>query len=545
MPTPRGLSSLVTILAFPVSSQAILSIATCQATIASALLQDPTLAHNLSIFTEIPATATNGSLTIFGCQAYCAPHQPRMNADCGNRLFQWFLPALFLVFGVATPPTCWRWQVWTALRPIADPFDAILSVGHRLSVCDRCYWKAGNVADVILREGRSGGRHGRREECRLRKSIALIFYTFPTVVPSVGLEKSLTSLSAIILSSPLPTPNLTPLIYDTAAKLAEDRTRGLAQAWFTVISCITGFVLATVPPLGGSSPSGSMVAAALVLAPLARDVLLGHAIGEVGSHHRAYVMLKEFVDGCQGADNGLMKEMDDAIVRADGEEATGKLVLTAGTSWYQPRRNLAEEQVHIRTWRRAVGMMLLLADTLTSVAAAAGALAAPPSYLNNRHFLLLGILGAWISSAGATSLLRRYHSVGPSSRIRRLGCLVVGKDLVLGAAVPLLFSATTCGWLSNCKLWSNYYNLRSSPRIPLDNSIAFAWNDSILYPALVCSCLGMKIATYLLLRWWVFRQAFAVLASGSSVLSSGGFLRPISSEKTQRTVPFRRHTTQS
>ncbi len=99
-----------------------------------------------------------------------------------------------------------------------------------------------------------------------------------------------------------------------------------------------------------------------------------------------------------------------------------------------------------------------------------------------------------------------------SRNLERLGLIIVVKDLFLAVTISVLFSATTCGWLSTCRLWSNYYG-HGGPRIPLDNSAAFARNDSVLYPALVCTCMILNVLTYVVLRWLVFRKALEVIGN--------------------------------
>ncbi|KAF7361324.1 hypothetical protein MSAN_01165000 [Mycena sanguinolenta] len=443
------LLAAIYIISLSTPSLAIISTVVCQQIMADALLQDPGLAYNDTVFWQTPANAENGSLTIFGCETYCAPGQPRMEPDCGNRLFQWLLPALFMAVSIAPPPVGWCYQVWTNLRPIADPFDAVLSVSHLLSVCQRCHRDAGTLLRKLEKRRWEGvaevSKDGKSERAvpqrtrfiahdkdRLQNSIALILYASLSIAPDLGFEETVSSFSALVTSSPssFSTPALVSLVHRTASRLAEERARGLAQAWFATISCIASLILATVPALGGSSPSGAMVSAALVLAPLARDVLLSHAVGEFGSLHRVWEVLTDFVDGFHCTD-GEAEQLGSALAFAGAEKKMQKLAFTAGTSWYQPRR---PEQKDIRTWRHAMTVALLLADTLASFAAAAGALAAPPTYLNDRHFLMFGIVGAWMLSAITTSLLMRSYN----GNFELLGFLVASKDMIVATVVPVL-----------------------------------------------------------------------------------------------------------
>ncbi|KAJ7824561.1 hypothetical protein B0H13DRAFT_1919085 [Mycena leptocephala] len=338
----------------------------------------PSLADNTTIFYQTPASAQNGSLTLFGCEVYCVPGQPRLKSDCGNRLFQWFLPGLFLIVSIATPPIGWWYQVWTSVRPVADPFDAILSI-----------------------------------------SIALLLYTIPIIAPHLG-PKSI--LSAVLSSSCLKKPAHLPNP-PHCGRLAEDRTRGVAGAWFTSLSCIAGFVLATVPPLGGSNPSGAMVAASLVLAPLTRDVLLGHSVGEVGSNHCVREVLASFL-----ADREVLEQLHEALTHGEKEMDT--------VAWLRARRGINRYGRWQRSGRAGPGRIALWSNT------------------NRRN-------------------------------LERLG-FIVAKDMLLAVAIPVLFSMTTCGWLSSCKLWANYYGYGAArARVPLDNTAAFEWNNRVLYPALV------------------------------------------------------------
>ncbi|KAJ7820462.1 hypothetical protein B0H14DRAFT_3735661 [Mycena olivaceomarginata] len=214
-------------------SLAVIDITTCQQAIATALLQDPSLTDNTTIFYQTPTSAQNGSLTLFGCEVYCVPGQPRLKSDCGNRLFQWFLPGLLLIVSIATPPVEWWYQVWTSVRPVADPFDAILSVSHRLSVAERCHRDANELVDAWREEGESGPKWDtqriEQSNPRLQISIALLLYTLPIIAPHLGPKRI---LSAVLSSSLLNKTQLTSLIHRTAGRLAEDRTRGVAGAWF-------------------------------------------------------------------------------------------------------------------------------------------------------------------------------------------------------------------------------------------------------------------------------------------------------------------------
>jgi hypothetical protein len=91
--------------------------------------------------------------------------------------------------------------------------------------------------------------------------------------------------------------------------------------------------------------------------------------------------------------------------------------------------------------------------------------------------------------------------------------------MLLAVVIPVLFSMTTCGWLSSCKLWANYYGYGAArARVPLDNTAAFAWNDGVLYPALVGTSFGLNLLTYLVLRWLVYRSAFRVLVWSRSTI---------------------------
>ncbi|EMD00414.1 hypothetical protein BAUCODRAFT_163744 [Baudoinia panamericana UAMH 10762] len=508
----------------------------CRTSIASALQTNPVFGYDDTVFANIPAGPDNATLWLHGCEMFCAANRTIVD-DCPARLVQWFLPVLFLVVSVITPPMVPWARVWIVLRPVADPWSAVFALAYHIELAHRCCLavqplaaQLGDGAEPasaiegqvnilfrmltkLFRDTLSAIQHTTLNMAKaslrlcqdppLEECLALVLLTLvemePGSSPTTGLER----LRSLLQTSCSATnKRLVGHVYTIASKLMDNRSHSTLQAVLTTIFCAVSILIATVPAVGGSTPSGAMVAAALTLSPLITVVLLSNAIGAPASLRRVQEIMNEFDERCTASHPGPLLVTSSAINAADLDS----LVFTSGTTWYQPRRS--DKGTLPLTAYFGITTILLLTDFILSFAAAFVALAGPPAYVNDRHWVLVGLFFAWVANALTSRIL--IHWLAGSDKeprsYQRLGLYTGIKDLAVALAVAVLFSATTCGWLSTCRIWANMYGFpgRSSHTVPLNNDAAFHFNNYTLYPWLVGVCLGSHFLTYILIRWFLW-----------------------------------------
>lgn len=190
-----------------------------------------------------------------------------------------------------------------------------------------------------------------------------------------------------------------------------------------------------------------------------------------------------------------------------------ELLYTSGSLFYQPHRFSDDNSKSKRLWDR-ITLLAFLSAVPISLAGASGALAAPPSYFNDRNFLIVVIAVIWLVSpcmirALAMTLGSRNSQNRNSQNQEWMWRLVAIKDSLVAVGIVVALSAITCGAGGNCKMWSGYYRYGpDAAQIPLITAPIFHWNGYVLYPALVSVCIGWNIATYFGVRYFTYCGRF-------------------------------------
>lgn len=507
MSVPLQLSLLLTASTL-LTFGAAFSLSACNSAVQTKASQTPTILNNRSIFFTTPANLSNLVLTPDGCNELCGGTANAIDSDCGPRLFQWVLPVVILIGSIQTPPLAWWKRFWCMLRFIGDPMDALLSIIYTLGMYRQCYHHAGELATTLAERltgsGQEPGENLVRERINvphLRRRFAFTMSAFmalnlSTTVETVRdyMKEAITTPGAIDFKT---------LLVNTAGKIAENRTREMWKAGNAVFWCVAGLVVALVPAAGGS-PSGAMLASALALSPLFLFVLLSNSLGENKSDYALHKTIREFLEGCSGAGVERFKTLQQQLANS---MYLDRLLYTAGTSCYQPGKFLMLEEYarNLMGWNGIFLVTLLLIFPL-SLAAAAGAIAAPPAYFNDRDFLVIGIFVIWVLSIFTTALLSRYCR-NEELRWR----LVAAKDTLIATTISACLAGTTCGWLSSCRMWAGIYRYgEANARIYLNPTADFHWNNYVLYPILLGVCFAVNILPYFGV-WCIYWQAFQVV----------------------------------
>ena len=467
----------------------------------------------LDYFTSL---TSNTSLTLPGCQVLCESKLKVMTKDCGVRLFQWLLPGVFLIISMAMPAASVFIRAGAAIHAFVDPIDAKLSVAFRLNTLERCYLAADNVLE--------GQALDKREAVfALANVLDAILY----LEPGWSLQELVDKAKAM---EKKPATDDYNLLKQTSRQISANRSREILRPVCTVVLGIASIVVATAQAAAGNPPSGAMLAAALTFSYLFPGVLISNDIGEHGSPHilRGFPLLKEIMELKSGTESN-----NDTDLSNNAED----IVLRSGTTTYQPRKQesgawtVGGSPPAFKKWATLVTLSI---NYVVCVVTGSLAVAAPPVNFSHRHIVILALAVAWISSYLYTFAATYFLVTLPNEKNHKaLWRLVALKDAMLIVSVPVFFSATTCGWLSSCRMWSGCILCRDEDvTVETEQKGNFDWNNNVLYPILVGVGLGFNVVVYIIVRL-VQRQAFSVVSWKPGVVSRYG-LRSLRSYPSSR-----------
>jgi hypothetical protein len=544
-PTPfiRWVAALIPLSLFIVPILASIDLTTCNTIVADLISGNASLATDSSLFAIIPADPQNLVLTLEGCNTWCAGGDRSISPQCGLRLFQWVLPAVLLVGSIQAPPTHWRKRLWAMVRPVANPLGCLFSMLHVLRVAAFCHSEADVLVGHVFANRLDDGQD------RKSRTVAQRFRAFWSNEPLTDRQRVVKSVALILnglrdldnagegvwsirvrLQSSFSQPNLSresrlSLIRTTAARMAENRSRDTWKAYGAVFFSIANIVFAMIPPAapGSTPPSGATIASTLTLSPLFLVVLLSNSIGEKKSFYTLHKIATHLLDELdkpwkeeRDAEGGgeawrmvqySLTRLRDTIGRPYAEDHT-QLLYTSGSLCYQPRRRMT----HIEETRRqglldSILQFLFILVVPLSAAGAAGALAGPPSYFNDRCWVVISIGVLWVLQPIVRRLVPGFCRIyGRYDRVqynvwRVTACL----DVFLASAIVVLLASITCGVGGTCRNWAGVYRYgENKAQVPLNTAAAFAWNGTTLYPALVSACVGLNVGAYFGVRYLAY-----------------------------------------
>lgn len=410
-------------------------------------------------------------------------------------------------------------------------------------------------------------RHRFSPRQRVDKSLAVVLHGIRDLKPSLNTWNLGDCLKSAVPASPRHTMetllnNTAAEIMDNRSR---ELWKAYGATFFTVASIVFAMIPPAAP--GSTPVSGATTAETLALSPLLLMVMLSNAIGEHKSLHALHKIIRHFLEelnprmvdttststdtthnanvaslvnaqspgGSSPADaNGssathreqednqaydlesgsqhwdpanLLNSLRDninGIKKGDLEE----LLFASGSLYYQPQEDYSPQELSdaksssTRSWDRVL-LLASLSVVPISLAGASGALAAPPSYFNDRNFLMVGIAFVWLASPFVARLLAMMLNKANKQGQKLLWRFVVIKDSLVAISILVLPAGITCRMQGDCKMWSGYYYYGpAAARIPLITTDIFNWNDYVLYLALVSVCIGWNVAAYFGVRYF-------------------------------------------
>jgi len=510
-----------------VAADLLFKVAKCNETVYKLLSSDVSgsIARNTTLFAQPPHLPYPFSavLTTKGCNLLCgeaAASGPPVDSECAPRLFQWVFPVLLLVGSVPTlllPRRMWAARLWTLTRAIGDPFDTILSIAWTLKKLAHSAREGAAARATVAGNQATVTGNQDAEADRLARAFGVVVRAVVEWEGSDGQfntpERAREWLEALV-NSGMSTKGVKISEVETAVSLAaaevlDNATPHMWRAWASLAAFTIGVVIAMIPQ-ASPTPSGGMLAAVLTLSPLLLVVLTSSAIGVVGSWYQLGRTLEVLVATIGGTEEGPSKGLRGL---GKGLKSRKRRVESAV---YQPRK-----------WE--VGWLRLPTQVLPftlpvpiCLAGAAGALGAPPALFNDRIWVLVGILVAWLLSFGFTTLVTLLLRPLKKSRGKDWKWLqndqlewglIAAKDVAVAAYVQASLAGITCGWMADCEIWDAHYQSRGGEgRVitsPIDD---FYTNSHKLYPALVAFCMGLNLVWYFCMTRWWFRGAVFVLS---------------------------------
>jgi hypothetical protein len=203
------------------------------------------------------------------------------------------------------------------------------------------------------------------------------------------LEDVTACLRHLISESQTPVANLLDGISSTASSIVKLRTQAIWKAWAAVVVCVVELAVLFIPAINDSKPSGSKIAATLLLSWLIPLVLLGETIGGYSDFDLVRKEVLRFFDG-----HYLDPEAAQTINALKGPYRP--LAWTGGLIYYQPTMTFSPTL-----------LILAFLPVLYAVLTTGFALGSPPTDFNERHFLLIGLSVSWLLSAAMTWFLSR------------------------------------------------------------------------------------------------------------------------------------------
>ncbi|KAL9124575.1 MAG: hypothetical protein Q9217_006104 [Psora testacea] len=427
------------------------------------------IAINPLIFISV-SDPTNPILTLDGCQQLCGSGTG-WYPDSGPRLVAWLLPIILLVSNMQFAPIGME-RFLLILHLLGDPIDSTWSLLEKADSWSRCFTHAQKLME---------------EKIEIKSLAVIIAATeeFP---------------HALDHALKFNAPDKKGLIMETARTLSENRRNEILRTLFAVAIYVFQVLAAFVPAVGAASrPSGGRIGTAMLLSWLLSVVPLSNAIGDFGSRRNCQRIVADFMERLgQSSDQDFCTQRTSTLTLSlIGVQKEVQTPHEASMAWsgaiycYRPNKRF----LHASGWKLALISVLPVA---IGFGTAFAVLSTGPTYFNCRHILVIAVFSVWLISAISTSSL----SWASFATGKYLWYIILIKDTVFAIATLALIVASSCGLWNTCYCWSGalVYG-KGGARVELNPTKVFDRNNSVIYPAMVATCISFQICVFGAMLW--------------------------------------------
>ena len=506
--------------------------------------------------TGVPrSSAKDMAISLSACELLCSNPAGYSSfhdwyVDRGPRIMTWIIPVALLLSNIELSPLDKR-RFYALFHALGDPIDVVWSFLYKLRMRTRIYALVRTYRPTIP-----------DQDVRIA---AIVLSGFEDLLAgSITSYDTFSNLLTLLWIPADVEPMVRLLWRDAAVSLADARSDERLRSLLAIILYVLQVLSAFVFDLGGGTPNppGGVIAAALTLTFLIPAVLLSSVIGAPTSRRSTLHTLRQLVAGVEAAryrgriprPPGSLPDDLETLFLARGipfAEPTVEALpaMPAGVPSQTPaplppgfcwKRDTVYADFHLhgakdtyRPWKMGtldgtdsrplhpvVGQVFEdprleafggCLPVFAGVAAGLGLLnLAGEGGFSCRHVLLFSIFGAWVVSAGLTSLsyLGLLHHPERSRKWHWRFCLV--KGMILGMGVLVFVGLTAAGFFNSCSCWGRKLIHGDEAVVVLTVTEMYRENNKWRFPVIV-ACVVVFQLVFAMAALWVNQDGVRVL----------------------------------
>ena len=507
----------------------------------------------------------------------------RWYQEAGSRMYTWVIPVLFLLFNIALGSAS-KWSLFAIAHSLGDPIDTNRSLLDKLSAWNTCYDEANAVVLEKWRAAYSGqggaakqapDEHLLIDDVCIKDSVRTLATVFAGMEELVGHHPGFETvyreaaqewhaLDETALGPGRDRNDFVSIEWRRAAlTLTENRTNEFVRTilavgvyYFAIVAEFVGEISGN----GDATPAGR-IGAAMALSFILAVTLLSNLPGSFPSRRTcldAILRLAAAETSRSGPESAEMQPTQPTRPSQQQRQRQRQqskapptpivLVSSSSSSQYFDSLPFAGANYSFRPWKRLRCRRMALATPWVALIPLALAFVpamillhyAVPRGFGCRHFMILGIFGAWIISTLLTHLFQQLANRVDTVRWRTF-CfwLTYGKDLVIGIPAITMVFLSVAGMFSNCWCWCRVLFLgEDDASLPLDVKQDYLQNKTTRFVAIVVAFQAFQMLYIIIvarlsrrgrrLALWgeeakrkVWRQVYAGIGGGQGVLRLG------------------------
>lgn len=381
------------------------------------------------------------------------------------------------------------------LHLLGDPLDSLWSILTKLEAWSRCY----GLAET----------HPRTRGPQSIRSLATVLGAIEELTGSqtnpVEVYNAIMSRQRSDLAQDDPRylrhHQINLLVRKAAQRLADSRTDERLRTLLALALYCYQLASAFITKFGGgnTSPPGGRIGAAMAMTFIIPVILLTNAIGGFTSIRTSFNILEDLVKDTT-TETDLWLLLQETVPHLKDHKSLyhyyDAMSWSGAIYTYRPDKRIPFGDDTTSRSRHLLCLLALSPVIISSVIAFVVLWNVPPVGLNCRHFLFLGIMSLFLSSAALTQLM---SSMGIQGRVHWY--MVLMKDTLIAVPIVVLVFLATAGLFNSCWCWSAVYSLRKAARVPMNAKPLFEAYNSKTYPILVVVCLLLQCLAFVAMMW--------------------------------------------